>query len=240
MKPVIGISATAHEIDAGHGKARHHLVPASYLRAVERAGGVPVVLAVVDAPDVAALVGRVDGVVITAGDEDVDPASYGELPGPHVGRSDPVRDAFDFELARVAVERHVPTLAVCRGAQALNVALGGSLVQHVEGHQHADRPKDGVHPVAVKPGSRLEALVGTTDLAVNSLHHQAIGRPAPAARVVARAPDGTAEAVEVPEAGWVLGVQWHPELLRHRDEHLALFAGVVRAAAARAAGASRS
>ena len=215
----------------GDGPARYQLVTAAYVKAVRRAGGLPVVLPLLDPDDASDLLRRVDGVVVTSG-ADLDPSWWGGGPGEARGTPDRARDAFDLELARGAVAHDVPTLAVCRGCQVLNVALGGGVVGHVEGHDEAARYNEVVHPVAVSAGSHLAGVLdGQTDgLGVNSLHHQAVGALAPPARPAAEAPDGTVEAIEVDGAPHVLGVQWHPEL-RHRPEHLALFERLVRDAA---------
>jgi putative glutamine amidotransferase len=118
---------------------------------------------------------------------------------------------------------------VCRGIQVLNVALGGTLDQHVDEHMQLDRYNVDAHLVTIEPGSRLAAVVGTTTIGVNTLHHQVLATLGAGVRVVARNEDGHVEGVEVDGAPNVLAVQWHPELLRHRPEHLALFAQLVRA-----------
>jgi putative glutamine amidotransferase len=119
-------------------------------------------------------------------------------------------------------------LATCRGIQVLNVAMGGTLVQHVDEHMRTDRYNQDVHSVEIDPASRLATIVGTETLGVNSMHHQVIDRLGEGVRVVARNHDGHIEAIEIETAPAVLGVQWHPELLRHRDDHLALFEDLVR------------
>jgi len=133
---------------------------------------------------------------------------------------DPTRDDFEFELLRTAFARKVPVLGICRGVQVLNVFLGGTLVEHMEGHSaliQGDRNLDRRHPIAVSPGTRLHAILGAESLEVNSAHHQAIRELGRGLVVSATANDGTIEAVELPGEHFVLGVQWHPE--RDRDEN---------------------
>jgi putative glutamine amidotransferase len=229
VKPVIGISA--HQILVGEGEveAFHHAVNSAYIKAVRKAGGVPVLLPVIDADtDVGALLERVDGLVMTGGG-DVDPENYGEAPDPMTSRVDATRDVHDIAFCRTAVERDIPTLAICRGSQILNVALGGTLVQHLDLHFDVARYNEVVHDVDLEPSSTVARWTGATRIGVNSLHHQAVATAGSETKVVAYATDGTIEAVEV--AGKrVVGVQWHPELIRHRPEHLALFVSLVRLA----------
>jgi putative glutamine amidotransferase len=221
-RAVVGISAHVESItDADGDTLLHYVAGVPYARAVHRGGAIPVILPIVDVDDVDALLDTVDAVVITGGC-DVDPHNYGAEPHAQLGAIDPARDTSDFALARAAVARNQPTLAICRGIQVLNVALGGTLVQHVDDHMRVDTYNQDTHRVAVDPSSRLAAVVGS-DLGVNSLHHQVLDRVADGLRAVARNSDGQVEAVEVDHADQVLGVQWHPEMLRHRDDHLALF-----------------
>jgi putative glutamine amidotransferase len=205
------------------------VVNSAYIKAVRKAGGVPLLLPVISAEDdVAVLLDRVDGLVMTGGG-DVDPENYGEVPDPLTTRVDSARDAKDIALCRVAVERELPTLAICRGSQILNVALGGTLVQHIDLHFAIDRYNDVVHEVDIEPSTTLAQWTQSTRIGVNTLHHQAVAKPGEQSKVVAHATDGTIEAVEV-DGKPIVGVQWHPELMRHRPEHLALFQSLVRLA----------
>ena len=204
----------------------HLLTHASYARAVEKAGGLAVVLPELAPDDVASLVARVDGVVLVGG-PDVDPARYGEPVASTTDVAPPGRDAFDIELARRCVEDDVPLLAICRGVQVLNVALGGTLTQHVPEHMVREHWNEDVHDVELAPSAALVTVVGRGRVGTNSLHHQTLDRLGDNVRAVAHAGDGTVEAIEVTGATNVLGVQWHPELLRHRPEHLALFAQLI-------------
>lgn len=165
------------------------------------------------------LVARVDGIVLTGG-EDVNPALYGAEPHPKLGASSEERDAWEVALVRCALERRVPVLAICRGVQILNVALGGTLIQDLPSvhaseinHDPDLARSERSHSVEIASDSRVARAVGVTQLAVNSVHHQAVERVADSLRVVANATDGTIEAVEsAPESGWwCVGVQWHPE-----------------------------
>lgn len=172
---------------------------------------------------------RCDGLMATGG-EDVHPAEYGAVPGPELGAVDRARDRFELPLLRRAVERDRPILAICRGLQALNVALGGTLYQDLSAevsgallHEpdplwDADRRLAAWgHDVTVEPGTLLAETTGRTRLAVNSYHHQAIREPGAGVRVAARAPDGMVEAIELPSRRFALGVQWHLELLLEGD-----------------------
>lgn len=179
-----------------------------YVDAVQRAGGVPVVIPPnEDEAAVRAVVDRCDGMVLLGGG-DVDPRNYGQSERAELYGVDPFLDSFEFNAVRHAVARDIPVLAVCRGHQVLNVALGGSLVQHLP---TTEDHRDTMHPVSVVAGSRVASSMGTTAPLVHSFHHQAIERAADGLVIVATAGDGTIEAVELSSARWIVGVQWHPE-----------------------------
>jgi putative glutamine amidotransferase len=144
-----------------------------------------------------------------AGGADVDPALYGEERHPETQEPDPARDALECALLREALARDLPILAICRGLQLLNAALGGTLRQHVEGHNF--RKQRDAHSIAIAPGSRLALILGVGEYVVNSRHHQCAAAVAQSLAVAARAPDGVVEALEAPEKRFVLAVQWHPE-----------------------------
>jgi putative glutamine amidotransferase len=200
----------------------------TYLRAIERAGGMPVVLPPLGEAE--ALLDRLDGICLSGG-PDLDPAAYG-APDRHaeLGPTEPALDVFELELARAADRRGLPILGVCRGAQALNVARGGTLHQHLPGHRQAEPGIVPTHAVKVAAGTRLASLVGAGTLAVNSFHHQAVDELGSGLVVAARAADGAVEAIEAP-GRFLLGVQWHAETLAGVPEHLALFTALVDAAA---------
>jgi putative glutamine amidotransferase len=228
MRPIVGISAHQSLVGDGEVQTIHEVVSVAYVKAIRKAGGVPLLLPCVDPDDAPGLLERVDALLMTGGG-DVDPASYGmDEVDPRTSGVDPSRDARDIALCRTAVERDVPTLAICRGSQVLNVCLGGTLRQHVDEHFEISRYNELVHDVEIDGASTLASWLGKTSLGVNTLHHQASETVGPDARIVARAPDGTIEGVEALN-GRAVGVQWHPEMLRHRPEHLALFEALVRA-----------
>jgi putative glutamine amidotransferase len=213
--PVIGITTY------GRDERGRYTLPAEYVAAVERAGATPVLLPPVPS-QARHYLELVDGVVL-AGGGDLDPAHYGGSGHETNYSVDAQRDALELALARRIVERRQPTLAICRGMQVLNVALGGTLIEHLPAvvgeqvlHRKASREPT-PHPVSVKPGSRLAAIAGVTDFAPMSWHHQAIRQLAPGLEVVASAADGTIEAVEMPAHPWLVAVQWHPELTAGRE-----------------------
>ena len=225
MRPLIGIVAHQALVPQGELSTRHEMVSVPYVKAVRKAGGVPVLVPLIEPDDAAGLLDRVDAILLTGG-ADVDPSTYGAETDPMTVEVDPARDARDLAIARLAVERDLSVLAICRGCQVLNVALGGTLHQHVEGHFDVDRYNEYVHDVEVDGGSTLGAWLQRDRLGVNTLHHQAVATTGPDVKVVAHATDGTIEGIE---SGRAVGVQWHPEMLRHLPEHLALFEALVRA-----------
>lgn len=204
----------------------------AYVRALESAGLVPLAVPTMLAPDRAgAALAAVRGLVLTGG-EDVAPDRYGAAPHPRLGDVDPVRDAAELALIAEARRRGLPILAICRGIQILNVALGGTLYQDLDSERPGPVPHAGDqrhHAVRVEAGSLLERTIGTRSASVNSRHHQAIRDVAPGLRAVAWAEDGVIEAAEFADAAapWTLAVQWHPEDLTER----ALFDGFARAVA---------
>jgi len=208
--------------------------PRDYEAAVRRAGATPRPLALDEAA--ASVLAGVDGLLLTGGD-DVDPALYGEAPHPSFDVSEPGRDAFEIDLVRRALDADIPVLAICRGLQVLNVALGGTLIQDIPSEPAALLPHDAegppttlAHTVEVAPGSCLAALVGPdATRAVNSRHHQAVRELGSGLIVTATSPDGVIEAAEVPAARFCIGVQWHPENFHATGEFDTLFDGFVDA-----------
>jgi len=205
---------------------------AEYATSIARAGGVPVYLPL--DVDVAAVLPRVDALVL-AGGEDVDPARYGAAPVPETGPSSALRDDVELALVDAAHAARMPVLGICRGHQLINVAFGGTLVQHLAGERGAAHlPLTAAraartHEVTIEADSVAGTLLGTR-LGVNSFHHQAVDRLGDGLRVVARADDDTVEAIEH-HGGLIVGVQWHPETFDGDP----LFAWVVEQAAARVA-----
>ncbi|MEU2437852.1 gamma-glutamyl-gamma-aminobutyrate hydrolase family protein [Streptomyces rubradiris] len=224
-RPLIGVS-TYLESGARWGvwELEAVLLPAAYPRLVQRAGGLALLLPP-DAPErAAAALAPLDGLVV-AGGPDVDPARYGAERSPRTGPPAPERDAWELALIEAALAAGVPLLGVCRGMQLLNVALGGTLVQHLDGH--AERVGVfGGHPVKPVPGTLYGGIV-PEELTVPTYHHQAVERLGAGLMPSAYAADGTVEAVELPaDRGWVLGVQWHPE----QSEDLRVMRALVTAA----------
>ncbi len=221
IKPLIGVPACIKEI----GDNSFHVVGDKYLRAVsEAAGSIPLVIpALGNGVDLRALVARLDGLMLTGSPSNVHPAHYGTEPSPEAEPHDEERDATTLPLIRLALEEAVPLLAICRGMQELNVALGGTLharVHELPGCMDHRRPKHDDpdvqygprHEIALTPGGEIEALAGAREITVNSLHNQGLDRVADGLTVEAVAPDGTIEAVSVKGArAFALGVQWHPE-----------------------------
>lgn len=211
-----------------------------YMRAVELAGGLPVVLPPLNADRVGPLVGQLAAVCLSGG-PDLAPAGYGAEPHPDLGPTEPGLDAFELAVAREADRLGLPLLGICRGVQALCVARGGTLHQHLPDvtdhsidHRQTDPGHVVTHDVRIAPDSRLARIFGATEVPVNSFHHQAIDRLGEGLRAVAWAPDGVIEAVEGEGERFVVGVQWHAEGLVGRPEQLRLFEALV-AEAARAA-----
>jgi putative glutamine amidotransferase len=213
----------------------------SYTAAARAAGLRPYILPILEPADAGAMLEGMGGLLLTGG-EDVDPVHYGAEPHRALGEVHAGRDAFELALVRAARERRIPTLAICRGVQIANVALGGTLVQDLPSEWPEPLAHDGdwergtrVHAVHVTAGSRLAGLLGDVRLDINSLHHQAVGTVAPGLTSVAYAPDGVVEAVEwTGNDWWMEGVQWHPEELTRTKEGwdralFAAFADAVRA-----------
>ncbi|MGW0625148.1 gamma-glutamyl-gamma-aminobutyrate hydrolase family protein [Streptomyces sp. NPDC002758] len=210
-RPLIGVS-TYLESGARWGawELEAALLPAGYPRLVQRAGGLAAMLPP-DAPEhAAAAVARLDGLVI-AGGPDVEPVRYGAERDARTGPPARARDAWELALVEAALAAGLPLLGICRGMQLLNVALGGTLLQHIDGHAGVIG-QFGRHPVKPVPGSRYAAVV-PEETSVPTFHHQAVDRLGEGLVASAHAADGTVEAVELPlGAPWVLGVQWHPEM----------------------------
>lgn len=236
--PLIGVT-TSVTVDKDPERA---YLNAAYVLAVQGAGAIPVPIPPqLDARSRDALWERLDGLVLTGGG-DVDPSRFGESPHPTVFDVSPARDALEIELTERALDRGRPLLAICRGVQVLNVALGGSLYQDIPSapgspieHSQKEPRRQPTHAVKVQEGTRLAATLGALDLEVNSFHHQALKGLGRGLRAAAWAPDGIVEGVDLPSApGFVLGVQWHPEdLVGHDAAARRLFAALVAAATAR-------
>lgn len=230
-RPYIGLTTYLEFAQWGIWQRPAAIVPQVYLDAVVRAGGTPVLLPPVHT-DVSVL-DLLDALVVIGG-ADVDPGAYGELPHPTVTDTRPNRDAHEQRLLHAALTADLPLLGVCRGAQVLNVALGGTLCQHLpETVEHdGHRPEPGVFGnsrVRSEPGSLVAKILGEV-VEVPCYHHQSLDTVADGLRVTAWATDGTIEAVELPGRRWAVGVQWHPE--ENSDDNR-LFDELVAAASAR-------
>jgi putative glutamine amidotransferase len=221
----------------------HNRKMEDYLESVRRAGGEPVeVLAGGEAPE--QILARVDGLMLTGGG-DVDPKLYGEARHDTFQAAETGRDDFEIALARAAIAKGIPLLAICRGMQVLNVAMGGTLFQDIPSQvtgalEHSlPQPRAGsAHEVWVAKGSKLSTLLadhmedGET-CHVNSRHHQSVKQAAPGFDVTATSPDGVVEAMEKPDAPFCVAVQWHPENFWRTGEFRELFEGLVKAASVR-------
>lgn len=229
MKPLIGITCYVEPARWGVWDIPASLLPHAYVEAVAKAGGTPVLVPPEGAADPEGLLDRLDGVVL-AGGADIDPATYDEAPHPSTAgvRSD--RDAAELPLARAALARDLPLLGICRGAQIINIARGGTLVQHLPdavGHEgHRPEPGTyGVHKVRSAEGSRIARAIGVSGI-VRSYHHQGIGLLGGGLVATAWADDDTVEGLEDPSLAFAVGALWHPEASAdHR-----LFAALVDAA----------
>ncbi|NUM44942.1 MAG: gamma-glutamyl-gamma-aminobutyrate hydrolase family protein [Anaerolineales bacterium] len=235
-KPLIGI--TTFHTDSQRGYIYVSITEA-YVKAVVRAGAVPVLIPVGLADDdLTQILQTVHGILFTGGG-DIDPARYAGTPHATVHEIDAERDQMEIHLVREAVTQQTPFFGICRGLQIVNVALGGTLYTHIQDqHPHAlkhdffpGRPRDyHAHPVKVDEGTTLANILGQPIVQVNSLHHQGIHRLAADLTPTAYAPDGITEAVELPGHPFGLAVQWHPEWLPEQAEMRALFGAFVHAA----------
>ena len=219
-------------------------LPEAYVAELRRAGARPLLLPPGGSGPAADLLEPFDGLLL-AGGGDLDPASYGAAPHPAVGPVDPDRDELELALVRAAARRVLPTLAICRGMQVLNVAFGGSLRQHLPdlagllAHRAEDGGAPTTHPLRVQPGSRLAEAVGGTGIVGLSQHHQGIERVGEGLVPTAWSPDGLVEALEG-EQGWMVGVLWHPEETAATDPRQRALLGAFVEQAARFGRAGRS
>ena len=235
MAPLIGI--TTHPSSAGADAADQLPAQQAYVDAVARAGGLPVVIPLgLGEHTLRALFTRLDGLLLSGGG-DIDPGRFGARPIDGLRSLDPSRDSLEIQLVRWAIEDEKPVFGICRGLQAINVALGGSLIQDIPSqfadaldHDLSGRPAAQLaHPVRIEADSTLARLLGAASLDVNSSHHQAVLDLAPGWRATAHAPDGIVEAIEWDGHLFALGVQWHPERLPQRADSVRLFEAFVRA-----------
>ena len=229
--PVIGLTTYRQQARSGVWDVPASFLPAVYLEGVTRTGGIAVLLPPqpVDGAIAEQVIGRLDGLILTGG-KDVDPAAYGQQPHPATEEPASDRDEWEFALLRAAIDRRVPVLGICRGPQVINVALGGTLHQHLpdvlghSGHRVADATFAS-HTAHIAAGSRLNRLLGES-IQTRCYHHQAIDQVASGLVASARC-DGIIEGIESAGEDFVVGVQWHPE---ENLEDLRLFAALVQAA----------
>jgi putative glutamine amidotransferase len=219
MRPLIGIPC--HAGQRAETDRPIYYNNRTYIHAVERAGGMPILIPILDdLSGLEVLLPRLDGVLISGG-IDVDPRYYQQDPHPLLGETNPHLDALEIDIVRWAVHNNVPMLGICRGMQLINIALGGTLYQDVAAdipgslrHANWDFPRNKlIHSVNIVPGSRLEAILGVRELPVNSLHHQSVKEPGQGVIVTGYAEDGVAEMLEVPDQHFMMAVQCHPEEL---------------------------
>jgi putative glutamine amidotransferase len=238
MKPFIGITC-GFNLDTGG----RYYVNEPYIRCIERAGGIPLLLPGLDnQEDIKRLMQEVDGILLPGG-VDVAPVHFGEEPIEELGNVEPRWDRLELYVARLALAWDLPMLGICRGIQLLNVAAGGSLYQDIpsqlKGHiQHAQKAPRwyASHAISIEPGSMLEELLGR-EVRVNSFHHQAIKVLATGFSITAKSQDGIIEAMESQSHRFVCGVQWHPELMvDHYPGQVELFRELVKCAASLRAG----
>jgi putative glutamine amidotransferase len=234
MRPIIGITLDAEE-PGGYSKLPWYALRQNYARAVVAAGGLPMMLP--HEPDLAeAYLDRIQGLVITGGAFDVDPALFGATSRHPTVTTKDGRTAFELAVTRAAIARDLPMLGICGGQQLLHVALGGTLIQHIAdevpgalAHEQPNPRTEPGHLVHVTPGTLLARVTGGGELPVNSAHHQAALDVPKGVVVNALAPDGVIEGIEVPGRRFCLGVQWHPEYAINSGDPL-LFKALVEAA----------
>ena len=235
MTPTIGICAAVERARWSHWDDEVALVPLTYVRAVQLAGGLPLIVPpddeVAEHPE--DLLGKLDALILIGG-ADVDPATYGATPDPNTGATRPERDRFELALAYGAMERDLPLLGICRGGQMVNVACGGTLIQHlpdvVGDNHHLETPGTfSEHEVELEAGSLAARAAGAERITVKSHHHQAVDEIGEGLEATGHAlPDAIVEAVEHPGHGFTLGVLWHPEA----DERSKIVSALIGAARA--------
>lgn len=216
--PVIGITLD-HETTPTYAAYPWYALRENYAQAIQEVGGVPLFLPYAD-PHIDQYLDMLDGLVLSGGDSDVNPTLYGCQDHHPLVILKENRTHFEMALVKEALNRDLPILGICRGVQLLNVALGGTLHQHLPddvpgclAHKQKQPNHQPSHAIHITPGTRLFDLLGVDSIDVNSTHHQAVDKTSPHATVNAKAPDGIIEGIEVLEHRFCLGVQWHPEYL---------------------------
>ncbi len=227
MQPLIGITSDFHKSeDTFRGPA--YFIGVNYIRAVEEAGGIPLVLPYSSGRKAfKELVGRIDGILITGGCFDINPAFYGERPVDKIGELNEERTRFEIAVTKIALKSDMPLLGICGGEQLITVASGGSLYQDIESqvagvssHEQKTPKTEPYHPVMITPGTKLHSILGCEIMNVNSTHHQSVKEVGKGFVINAKAQDGIIEGIESVDHRFVLGVQWHPEFLYQRQREL--------------------
>ncbi len=235
VRPRIGITLDSEE-PGGYSRFPWYALRRNYGSAVMAAGGLPLGLLHVDPELVEACLDQLDGLIVTGGAFDIDPALYGAVERHPTVDLKAARTAFEWAITERALDRDLPVLGICGGEQLLNVVLGGTLIQHIPeavpdalAHEQPNPRDEASHVVEIVPGTLLRRICGHDVLAVNSAHHQAVDRTGRDVVVSATAPDGVIEAIEHPAHRFCLGVQWHPEFLISEGD-LPLLQALVEAA----------
>lgn len=234
-----GVFVTVIGITCGHSweAPERFYVNEAYVQQIITAGAIPILIPYMDPEKLKVVVEQIDGLLIPGGN-DIDARLFGEEPQPGLGSIDPIWDMLDMTVIRFALSRNLPILGICRGCQILNVTCGGSLIQDIATqvtnpikHQQLAPKWHGTHDISIASGSKLASVLGVTEIAVNSFHHQAIARIASGFIASAYASDGIIEGIESTQHNCVLGVQWHPELMTsHEPIFTQLFTHLVQSA----------
>lgn len=243
MNPIIGITSRQPVIKTSGGDMQAHVVNKVYADAVIRSGGTPIILPPVAPSEAPRIIDRIDGLVLSGGG-DIDPTFYGGKLHDDMYAVDPRRDEFEFALVREVQRRKLPVLAICRGLQVLNVALGGSLIEDIPSEigstdhtVHGPEVVNCHQTVTIEPDSLVATAIGESEACVNSIHHQAVRNVAPGFRAAGWTSDGVIEVLDPDDHSWpILAVQWHPEYLAVEDDKasLALFMALIEAASRKA------
>ncbi|HIE26020.1 TPA: gamma-glutamyl-gamma-aminobutyrate hydrolase family protein [Candidatus Poribacteria bacterium] len=239
MRPIIGVTcgSDVSASNTGGRVYRKNTVGSDYISAIEHAGGAPVVLPIVEDEEcISGFIDIIDGLLLSGGG-DIDPSFFNEEPISALGSIDPNRDSVEMLLSKAALEQDLPVLAICRGIQVLNVAAGGTLYQDISQHsketlKHRQSAPGwhASHTIQMEPGSLISEIFGKRTGRVNSFHHQAVRDAADGFYVSARSNDGIIEAIESREYRFMLGVQFHPEMMfQHHPEAANIFAAFVKA-----------
>ncbi|MDY6856955.1 MAG: gamma-glutamyl-gamma-aminobutyrate hydrolase family protein [Thermodesulfobacteriota bacterium] len=225
MKPLIGITSD-YQRNEDIFKCPAYFISENYIMAVKEAGGIPIIMPYIsDNTVVEELLERIDGLLITGGNFDINPEFYGEMPIEELGKFNEKRTAFEMEITKAALKADKPIFGICGGEQLLNVATGGSLFQDIEtqvkkaqSHQQTAAKSEVYHPVHIQPSTKLYSILGCNTIKTNSTHHQSIKKIGRNLTINAIAEDGIIEGIESIDHTFILGVQWHPEYLYKKEK----------------------